>query len=123
MDIIVTTPKRRMAEAAREAEEIKGAGGGIYYRFFKYPRVPQIEPGDRIYYCEAGYIRGFCVVSEIAEERYALQVVMDATTWSWVKPFPYNGPRSWMYAERNLLTRDAVEVIGGWLDPKPEVNT
>ncbi|MEE9456350.1 MAG: hypothetical protein V3W11_04265 [bacterium] len=138
-DIIVTTPKSRMAEAAREAEEIKRWGGGEYHRDYRAPRIPNVEVGDRVYYVEDGYIRGFALVCKIvkatictADGKPAFRVCMDATTWKWIKPVmvtPQEVPRSFMYAE-NLkryaplgrgLSRESVEIVGGWLDPRPEV--
>ncbi|MGD8718385.1 MAG: hypothetical protein PVH29_06130 [Candidatus Zixiibacteriota bacterium] len=122
-DVIVTTPKNRMAEAALEAEEIKAVGGGYYYREFKYRVAPAaIGEGDRVYYVEDGYIRGFCLVSRVAKN-YMLRfmtVFMDPTSWKWIKPLPWKAPRSFQYAPAYL--HDKVEIVGGWLDPRPEVD-
>ena|GEM_PF-1691609 len=133
-DIIVTTPKRRMAEAAREAEEIKAAGGGWYFRDYRAPRIPRVDVGDRVYYVEDGYIRGFCNVIKIDSVGYGrrrtVTVYMAATTWKWIRPIPvapWEVVRSYMYAEnfklyghRAGLSRENVEVVGGWLDPRPK---
>lgn len=134
-DIIVTTPKNRVAEAAREAEEVKAAGGGYYYRYFSPKRAPKIEKDDRVYYIEDGYIRGFCEVVNVDHFNDVVIVWMSARSWTWIKPIralPFQVPRSFMYAEKfdlhlvwwwlpRRLTREAVEVVGGWLEPKPEV--
>ena len=137
MDIIVTTPKSRMREAAEEAEDCKRAGGGEYFR--RFSRRPPVEPGDRVYYVEDGYVRGFAVVARLeAHEGLRCQttsrewppgwyVFMDATTWRWIRPIPMKGFQGYRRAE-GYLTRfpnnplasvSFVMVIGGWLDPKP----
>lgn len=138
-DIIITTPKNRMAEAAREAEEIRAAGGGYYYRDYNWPNIPKVNVGDRVYYVEDGYIRGFCLVDHVTEFSYEgvrtriNRVYMDAMTWKWIKPipvWPYR-IRSFMYAKNfklhlvwwklpRYLTRDSVKIVGGWLDPRPK---
>ena len=123
-DIIVTTPKNRMAEAAHEAEELKAAGGGYYYREYNLRRAPWIEPGQRVYYVEDGMLRGFCVVIawrlRRAKRRCDSVVVVDmyAASWKWIKPIPWKAPRSFQYAPGDL--RDKIEIVGGWLDPKPK---
>lgn len=124
-----------MAEAASEAEKIKAGGGGYYYRDYKSGRIPDVRAGDRVYYVEDGYVRGFCLVERVVyggnDERVA-RVYMDATTWKWIKPImvaPREVVRSYMYAENfklyaplgHGLSRGDVEIVGGWLDPKPEV--
>jgi hypothetical protein len=121
-DIVVTTPKSRMAEAAREAEELKAAGGGYYIRDYTKGRIPDVRPGDRVYYVEDGYLRGFCLVERViyaSNGKRVARVYMDAETWTWIKPIPWKAPRSFQYAPADL--RDKVEIVGGWLDPKPEV--
>lgn len=123
-DIIVTTPKRRTAEAAREAEEVKAAGGGWYYRDYRAPNIPNVEVGDRVYYVEDGYLRGYCVIVKIDSVRYgrrrAITVYMDATTWTWIEPIPWKEPRSFQYVH-NAPRWHYIKIAGGWLDPKPEV--
>ncbi|HUX17545.1 MAG TPA: hypothetical protein VMW52_13800 [Phycisphaerae bacterium] len=128
MDIIVTTPKGEMANAAREAEDCKRDGGGEYFRRFPVDRAPEVLPGERVYYVEDGHVRGFAVVTRIhatasgqccdtTGRRWppGFYVFMDATTWRWIKPVLMNGFRGFRYA------RLTPAVIGGWLDPKPEV--
>ena len=51
-DIIVTTPKSEIANAAREAEDVKRAGGGMYFRRFPPSMSPDVRPGDRVYYVD-----------------------------------------------------------------------
>ena len=125
-DVIVTTPKSRMAEAAREAEEVRAAGGGCYYRDYRAPRIPNVEVFDQVYYVEDGYVRGYCLITKIDSVGYgrrrAITVYMDARTWTWIKPVQVTySPRSWIYADANGLSREDVEIVGGWLEPKPEV--
>jgi len=125
VDIIVTTPKDRMAEAAREAEEIIEAGGGWYYRDYRTPRIPRVDIGDRVYYVEDGYIRGFAVVAGVERVRdhdtgkvLAVRIMMDAKSWTWIEPIPWKAPRSFQYV-LSVPRWHYIKIVGGWLDPKP----
>lgn len=146
MDIIVTTPKDQMKAAAQEAGNCIADGGGQYFRRFNWRCEPSnIDVGDRIYYVEDGYIRGFAIV---ANEFYAdggmicdttgrpwpkgYYVVMDAKSWQWIESIPLRGFQGFQYAEVSgaadgktwitLAGQDyPVKIVGGWLDPKPEV--
>jgi len=134
MDIIVTTPKREMENAAREAEDCKRAGGGEYFRQVPVTLAPEVLPGDRVYYVEDGYIRGFAVVKRIyatasgeacdtTGRRWppGVYVFMDAKTWKWIRPIPMKGFQGFRYARLSLFRLPApVEIVGGWLDPKPK---
>lgn len=125
MDIVVTTPKSKIKAAAQEAEEAKRTGGGYYFRIFK--KSPNAIPGDRVFYVEDGYIRGFCVISYIkymhrevcgtTEKGYGegYYIYMDVKTWKWIKPIPMIGFQGFRYMEASK----EIEIIGGWLDPKP----
>lgn len=133
-DIVVTTPKTRMEEAAKEAQACIAAGGGFYFRVFKgngYPR--KVRPGDRVFYVEDGYLRGFCTVVAVDKGIEGqpqvcdttgnvwyghMRITMDAKTWKWVKPIPIKGFRGWYYF---TPTSEPV-VIGDWLDSKPPVS-
>ena len=123
-DIIVTTPRSRMAEAAAEAEDIKKWGGGYYIRGLG-PLRPTIAAGDRVYYVENGYVRGFALVSSgpfrVGGWKAYYEVHLDATTWRWIRPRPMTGFQGWRYAPAGW--RDAVEVLGDWLAPRPDVWT
>ena len=145
MDIIVTTPKREMANAAQEAEDCKRDGGGEYFRRFPVERAPEVLPGDRVYYVEDGFVRGFAVVARIhatasgqccdtTGRRWppGFYVFMDATTWRWIRPLPMKGFQGFRYAkygcsaggDGNLHVNGRnyeVCILGGWLDPRPEV--
>ena len=133
MDIIVTTPKRETNNAVREAEVMKlDGGGGRYFR--RLARKPdRLFDGDRIFYVEDGFVRGFGVVDEVS---FANSVYCDITdrsyssgwfvfyyaqAWHWIKPIPMGGFQGFRYTDNAAPFRThAVEVIGGWLDPKPE---
>lgn len=144
MDIIVTTPKSQMANAAQEAADAVAGGGGHYFRRFPLELAPEIEPGDRVYYVEDGYIRGFAVVyscgpssllheCETTGRRWppGYYVFMKADSWTWIRPIPMLGFQGFRYARPAVLNRDTIHVwgvivadvvvAGGWLDPRPEV--
>jgi len=140
-DIIVTTPKSQIAAAAQEAADVIAAGGGEYFRRFSGGHnSPKINSGDRVYYVEDGWIRGFAVVSRTmrrgAGERCATTghvwppgayIYMDATSWKWIEPVPMRGFQGFRYAKyqgyRGELWGDhdcrQVKIVGGWRDPKP----
>ena len=125
MDIIVTTPKFATKTAAKEAEKMIAAGGGFYFR--RFDRSAKVDVGDRVYYVEDGFIRGFAEVSSavyLKEHKICsttgityppgFYVFMDATTWKWMKPIPKKGFQGYRYAfDLNA------DIVGGWLDPKP----
>ena len=133
MDIIVTTPKREMANAAREAEACKRDGGGEYFRRFPVDRAPQVLVGDRIYYVEDGAIRGFAPIKKIHATASGMccdttgrrwppgvYLFMDATTWKWIRAIPMRGFQGFRYAaSRRFVPDGIVYEVGGWLDPKP----
>ena len=125
MDIIVTTPKSQMANAAQEAADCIKDGGGQYFR--RLPRFTNIQRGDRVYYVEDGYVRGFAVVSRIEwghrlcettgrQWPDGMYAVMDAASWQWIKPIPMRGFQGYHCAQ---FERGEVAVIGGWKDPRP----
>lgn len=124
MDIIVTTPKNERLNAKKEAERILKEGGGLYFR--RFSSLPtKLNIGDKVFYTEDGYIRGFatvvCIQSQLAqgcdstgkvypEGHY---VFMDASTWKWIKPIAYNGFQGFRYFNQPY------EIIGNWEDPMP----
>ena len=127
MDIIVTTPRTASADAAQEAEDLKKAGGGFYYR--RVSKLPlNLEKGDRVLYVEDGYIRGFARVhSTVSDASFVCEttgkvwpvgnyIMMSADSWKWIKPIKMQGFQGWRYCP-------AIEIkeVGGWLDPKPPV--
>jgi hypothetical protein len=127
-DIIVTTPKSEMSTAAEEAKQLIEEGGGQYFRTFK-SHAPKIDVGERVYYVEDGYIRGFAIVSSVQNGQeqcsttmrdwgYGTQVFMDASSWKWIRPIAMQGFQGWRYSR---LSADDVVIVGGWLDPKPAV--
>jgi len=134
MDIIVTTPKSRMKDAAAEAADCIAAGGGQYFRRFPPHHHPVIASGCRVYYVEDGYLRGFAIVSRVEQFDVAVQcsttgqiwapgfyVFMDARTWKWVRPIPMKGFQGFRYAvPYNFPADTRIEIVGDWFDPKPE---
>lgn len=127
-DIIVTTPKSQMEVAAQEAQDCITAGGGCYFRDFGHNRPRKLNKGDRVFYVEDGFIRGFAVVRDIIQaglivcqttgnEWYGCKVIMRAESWRWIKPIPMKGFRGYRYFEPPAN----MEIVGGWLDSKPEM--
>lgn len=145
MDIIVTTPLSERANAAQEAADCIRDGGGEYFRRFPRNLAPDVRTGDRVYYVEDGWIRGYALVArtrmscdgwrcETTGRRWGpgLYVFMAAASWVWIRPIPMRGFQGFRYAGR-AETADGqricilaghgpaeVVVVGNWLDPKPE---
>lgn len=127
-DIIVTTPKDRRGEAAAEARDCLQAGGGTYFRRFSLWTPPPIEPGEKLFYVEDGYVRGFGIVSRVSEKDgatcettgrdYASGVYVEypAHSWLWIRPIPMKGFQGWRYAR---FQPGEVVIVGTWEDSMP----
>lgn len=126
MDIIVTTPKTQMEEAKQEAHDCIRNLGGHYFRRFNH-KPSDLTIGDKIFYVEDGYIRGFASIVKMESGENQCEttgkfwaqgwyVFLDSTTWQWIKPIPMKGFQGWRYF------KDEYVIIGGWLDPKPNVS-
>lgn len=145
MDIIITTPKSQMKAAAQEAADakshIRAGARPRYFRRFPTSCYPvSLTPGDRVYYVEDGYVRGFAVVvaivmsplsgwtCETTGKRWppGMFVFVDAKSWKWIEPAPMRGFRGFRYlckgeAARYFGAAWKVKIVGDWRDPKPEV--
>lgn len=129
MDIVITTPKSQMANAAQEAADCIANGGGHYFRRFSIPG-PKVQAGDNVFYVEDGYVRGFCKVERTAALgvpkrcdttgqwwQPGFYIFMRADSWHWIEPIYYQGFRGYQYAN---FRRGAVVVVGGWKSPRPK---
>lgn len=131
-DIIVTTPKSEIGNAAAEAEACKRDGGGYYFRqFHALPRG--VGVGSRVFYVEDGYVRGFAAVSAVREKGGTIRcdttgrtwggegrafLVMRADSWNWIRPIPMRGFQGWRYFDAPA----PLHIVGGWRDPRPATN-
>lgn len=122
MDIIVTTPRSESKIAAQEAEWCL-KHGGFYFRHVS--RLPKnLEHGDKVFYVEDGFVRGFAVVyafdigdveCEVSgKTRSGAQIIMRADSWKWIRPIPMKGFQGWRYFDQPYT------VIGDWKIPKPQ---
>ena len=128
MNIIVTTPKKEIENAAKEAGFVIKNKGGFYFRRLA-TNPTKLEVGDKVFYVEDGYIRGFalvfnieykdCEICDVTDRIYdaGWYVEMNAATWKWINPIPMKGFQGWRYFN------SAFEIIGGWLDKKPLVKS
>lgn len=139
MDYIVTTPKSEMANSAAEAAECIANGGGFYFRKFPPMHRPRgLDIGSKLYYVEDGYIRGFATVEQIVrgDGPFTCETtgkswgggwfaVMRADSWKWISPIPYKGFQGWRRIDEAMLKAlnngKPVDIVGGWLDPKPVI--
>lgn len=124
-DVVVTTPKSEMENAAEEARQCIEEGGGFYFRTFRN-RPKYLDVGSKIFYVEDGYVRGYGIVSEVVEGSQKCSITerdwgegfhafMPADSWCWIKPIPMTGFQGYRYFN------EKVEVVGDWLDPKPKI--
>ena len=144
MDIGVTTPNSQREASAREAADCLRHNEGWYFRRFAPTQTPRVVKGDRVYYVEDGYIRGFAVVDRV-QFAYEAQrcdttgrqwapgvyVFMDAASWNWIGRIPMKGFRGFRYVhyrDGGQFTREwmmlggkdyAVSIVGGWKMPRP----
>ena len=128
MDIIVTTPKDQIKNAAKEAEKALSGEVSHYFRHFKKPPI-DLNIGDKVFYVEDGYVRGFAVVVSITTEKgvpcsttglkygEGVYVWMPVNTWNWIKPIPMKGFQGFRYVPDDFI----FEVVGDWIDKKPEI--
>lgn len=125
-DIVVTTPKSKMAIAEEEAMRCIEAGGGFYFRTFRNSPC-HLKIGSHIFYVENGFVRGFGTVSEIRNGNIqcgttghdwgeGTHAIMPADSWKWIKPILMKGFQGWRYYDSK-----GIRIVGSWLDPKPRV--
>jgi hypothetical protein len=128
-DIVVTTPKSEMKNAQEEAKIGKEKGGNWYFRRFA-KRPKRLQEGNRVFYVEDGYIRGFGIVKIISEDDQGFRcdatdrewppgwyVHMETKTWKWIRPVPMEGFRGFQY----LQAGRTFMVVGGWKSDRPRV--
>lgn len=131
LDLLVTTPKKEMATAAQEAEDIKANGGGTYFRYLgRYRPSENVLPGCRMYYTENGFITGYAIITRFDRKHNqrcdttkrmwpnGWYVECNAVTWKWIEPIPYKGFQGWRYMPEHL--KEKVNIVGGWQDARPE---
>lgn len=134
-DIIVTTFKHEMQNAALEtadaiAAHARGERTEYFRRLGTNSRPIGVLHGDRIFYVEDGYVRGYALIDRVAgifgrkrvrlttNEIYpsGFYVFMKADTWKWIQPIPMRGFQGWRYSR---LNEERIVIVGGWLDPRP----
>lgn len=132
-DIIVTTPDSAMTEAVENTKATYTLGPTpLYFWRFPFWDAPTVTPGNRVYFVENGHVRGFAEVESVASVdspmrcaksgitlQHGKYVYMRANTWRWILPIKRSEFTGFMYARKNGLTPHTIEVVGGWLDPKP----
>lgn len=62
MDILVTTPKSEIETSCLEGEQVE-VDGGYWFRTFRFK--PKVDVGDKIFFVEAGLIKGYGIIFEI----------------------------------------------------------
>lgn len=145
MDIIVTTPKKEINNAAKEAKEALDGKVTHYFRTFrKFPT--KLNKGDKVFYIEDGYIRGYAVVDSIENQSpsdlvcltterkwIGNRIHMRCDSWIWIEPIKYKGFQGFKYIqsvginedwaiEKGVCMRINYTKIGDWKAQKPKIN-
>lgn len=126
-NILVTTPKSEIENSALEAAECIKNGGGFYLRKLGKNKPQELDIGSKIYYVEDGYIRGYGVVAFVVQKNHKCETtekewgeswyaIISANSWTWIKPIQMQGFQGYRYFEDSR-----VEIVGNWLDSKPEI--
>jgi len=111
MDILVTTPQSEIDNSRKEGETVE-AEGGYWFRTFKFK--PKVEPNDKMYFVEAGLIKGYGIIFEVSQldESADCDVtgrgcgaaggyIVKYNNWHWLKsPVPFKGFQGIRYIER-----------------------
>ena len=108
MDMLVTTPQSEI-DTSRKEGEIVGEEGGFWFRTFRFK--PKVEIGEKIFFVEAGLIKGYGIVFEVSStEGEECEVtgrtwkgnwVVKYNNWHWLKsPVPFKGFQGIRYVER-----------------------
>jgi len=128
-NIIVTTPKSEMQNAAKEAKKCIEDGAGYYFRSVSKMPKDIVIGESKIYYIEDGYIRGYGVIIGISNGngqkcsvgdktwKGPYFIWMPACTWKWIKPIPMKGFQGFRY-----FNDKDVKVVGEWKDAKPVIH-
>lgn len=121
IDAVVTTPMKLTGQAKAEAIQVREwhkedpDSALHYHRDYKFK--PFVEKGDRVYYVEDYYIRGYCIVDYVFEKSMGVwRVKMDARSWTWIYPIPMTGFQG---IRKFKLSRDLITEIGDWEVPMP----
>jgi len=112
MDILVTTPKSEHETAKMEGEALAD-GNGFWFRVF--PRRPDVQRGDKVYFVDGGVIRGygvvFCDVEQLEEPEecdltgriwgHRGSWCVRYHEWQWLPlPVPFKGFQGFRYVSR-----------------------
>jgi len=111
MDIIVTTPKSEIENSKREGEALTNPND-YWFRTFKFK--PKCEPGDKIYFVESSFIKGYGIIFEISEissgvkcdvtdREWDGKFVIKYRNWNWLdKPIPFKGFQGIRYVQGDI---------------------
>ncbi len=111
MDILVTTPQSEI-DTSRKEGEIVEQEGGYWFRTFRFK--PKVEEGDKIFFVEAGLIKGYGIIFEVSQSEEGEECEVTGRTWGnsgdwivkynnwhWLKaPIPFKGFQGIRYIDR-----------------------
>lgn len=108
-DLLVTTPKSEIDNSKLEGELVE-AEGGYWFRTYKF--MPKILSGQKIYFVENGFIKGYGIVLEVApikstfikcdvtERKWFGSWILKYNDWHWLKkPVPHKGFQGILYLD------------------------
>ena len=120
MDVLVTTPQSEIDTSRREGEIVEQEGG-YWFRTFRFK--PKVETGDKIFFVEAGLIKGYGIVFEVSQigEGEESEVtgrkwgrsggwVIKYNNWHWLKsPIPFKGFQGIRYIDRLPVLKEQLD--------------
>jgi hypothetical protein len=107
MDILVTTPKREHETAEQEAEAVSADPNSFWFRTLR--GRPNVKAGDRVYYVDGGFIRGYGIVFDVEEgemwddahERTWAGTHLKQRKWVWLRqPVAFRGFQGFRYVDK-----------------------
>lgn len=114
-DVIVTVPKTRWSSWIDEGDVPGDAATGDEYAFTLWGPVPRIEPGERVYVCAHGKLRGYApliVVTPSYDGGFAL--VRGGGAVACTIDEPIRGFRGWRY---RWWPREDEQLFPDWRTP------
>ena len=114
MDILVTTPKSEIDNSRKEGEAVE-AEGGYWFRTFRFK--PKVDEGDKIFFTEAGMIKGYGIIFEVSPSsgevcevtgrEWKGDCVVKYKDWHWLKtPISFKGFQGIRYIDRLIELKE-----------------
>lgn len=114
-DVLVTVPKNRWAEWVAEGDAPGDEESGAEYVFWVGGPLPDIKPGERVYICAHGKLRGYAPLIR-AVPGYGL--IRGGGAVACTIDEPITGFRGWRY---RWWSRDDERPFPDWRETAPPI--